>query len=94
MPENQKLVIVSVGGEALESYIDSRIDFAVKNAISSLDTPIKDKKEWVTRKEAMAILGVSNPTIIEWGKNGIIPCHKISSRVRYKRSELEADQGE
>ncbi len=44
--------------------------------------------ELVTRQEAAKILKISLPTLHNWTKNGLLSCYKVSSRVRYKRSEI------
>jgi len=51
--------------------------------------PEKVNTDYITRKEAASILGVSLPTLALWAKRGIIPSYRISSRVRYKRNEVE-----
>lgn len=44
--------------------------------------------EYITRKETAQILGVSLVTLNEWTKTGTIQGYRISSRVRYKKSEI------
>lgn len=46
--------------------------------------------ELLSRKDAAKLLGVSLPTILDWTKTGKITGYRISSRIRYKRHELEA----
>ncbi|MBI1342130.1 MAG: helix-turn-helix domain-containing protein [Terrimonas sp.] len=53
------------------------------------NSPAKEQVEFLTRKEAAKILGVSLPTLLEWTKKGLITGYRISSRVRYKRTEIE-----
>ena len=50
----------------------------------------KSETEYITRKQAAGILGISLPTLNEWSKQGIIPSYRISSRVRYKKAEVES----
>ena len=38
--------------------------------------------------ETAKMLGVTLPTIIDWGKKGILKCYRIGNRVRYKQSEV------
>ena len=49
----------------------------------------KPETELLTRKEAAKLLGVSLPTILDWTKTGKITGYRISSRIRYKRAEIE-----
>lgn len=65
------------------------IQDAVKMEIEKLklnkpETPT----EYITRKDAKEILGISLPTLNDWSKRGIIPSYRIASRVRYKREEV------
>ena len=49
----------------------------------------KTKTEWLSRKEIIKLLKVSEPTIIDWDKKGILKPYKIGNRIRYKLSEIE-----
>lgn len=44
--------------------------------------------EFITRNEAINILGVSLPTLNNWTKSGLIQGYRIGSRVRYNKAEL------
>lgn len=52
--------------------------------------PEKIPVDFITRQEASKILGVSLPTLADWSKQGIIKSYRISTRVRYRRDEIEA----
>lgn len=58
-------------------------------AYSTVEPTNEPPNDLLTRKEAAKLLGVSLPTLNEWSKSGIITGYRISTRVRYKRSELE-----
>ena len=47
------------------------------------------QEELLTRKEAASLLKISLVTLSNWTKNGLVKGHRISNKVRYKRSELE-----
>lgn len=49
--------------------------------------PPKDD-EFITTNEAIKILGVSKPTLHKWKTEGLIPFYRISSRIRFKKSEI------
>ena len=53
----------------------------------------QSETEYITRKETAQILGISLPTLHDWSKTGIIPSYRISTRVRYKKSDIEASLG-
>src|ERR1035437_5701589 len=44
--------------------------------------------EFISRKQAASILGISLPTLGLWSKTGIIPSYRIASRVRYKKQDV------
>jgi hypothetical protein len=48
----------------------------------------KAEEELIKINEAVKILQVSKVTISKWMKQGIIPYHRISSRIYFKRNEL------
>jgi excisionase family DNA binding protein len=45
--------------------------------------------EFLTRKDAAKLLGVSLVTLNAWTNEGRVTGYRIASRVRYKRAELE-----
>jgi excisionase family DNA binding protein len=47
-------------------------------------------EEFLTRKQTADILGVSCPTLLQWTRTGKITGHRIGSRVRYKRSDVDS----
>lgn len=52
-------------------------------------TTQSETKEYLTRKEAAAMLNISLPTLWALSKNGTIKSHRIGSRVLYKTDELK-----
>ena len=76
--------------------IKEELKIAVSEAViaefakfASLQKP-QSETEYITRKETALILGISLPTLNDWSKNGIIPSNRIATRVRYKKSDIEA----
>ncbi len=47
-------------------------------------------KDWFTVKEAADYLGVSQPTIFRWMREGILSFYKVGSSTRFSREGLEA----
>ncbi|MFT3884648.1 MAG: helix-turn-helix domain-containing protein [Flavobacteriales bacterium] len=72
--------------------LEQRIAEVIRKELDARDT--KDRPspndELLTRKAAAEVLGVSLPTLHEYTQRGIIPAHRLGSRVRYKRAELIA----
>lgn len=61
-----------------------------KELIENLKEPIQELEIFLTRKETTKILGITLPTLRAWTIAGKIPAYRISSRIRYKRSEVIA----
>ena len=47
-------------------------------------------KEWYTVREAAEYLGVSQPTIFRWMKDGTLSFYKIGAATRFSREGLDA----
>jgi len=52
-------------------------------------TPKPDEK-YLTRQETAKILQVTLPTLSDWVKRGKIRAYKINTRVRFKKSDIDA----
>ena len=92
MNDTQNIISVSFNVKELEGFLEFHINKAISRAIEAFEkqhATDKQHEDWITRKEAASILRVSLPTIIEWSKAGTIPCYRIGSLVRYKRSEID-----
>lgn len=47
------------------------------------------QSQWISRKQASNMLGVSLVTISDWTKKGILKPYRIGNRVRFKLSEID-----
>lgn len=73
--------------EALPDIQNALSKEMLKNAPQKSDS----KTEFITRTQAAKLLGISLVTLDKWAyKQGIIPFLRISSRVRLRRSDVEA----
>jgi excisionase family DNA binding protein len=62
---------------------------AVKTEVEKINLfKPEPEPEFITRKEAARILGISLVTLNEWTKQGLTPAYRIGTRVRYKKEEL------
>lgn len=50
--------------------------------------PVIKEDELLKIKDAIKILGVSKVTLHKWRKKGILPYHRIASRIYFKKEEL------
>jgi excisionase family DNA binding protein len=51
-------------------------------------TPAVEEVPYLNRAEASDFLKISLPTLHQYTKDGTITCHRIGSRVLYKKSDL------
>lgn len=65
----------------------------VNAAFAAFPTPAAPQPpapdELLTRKDAAKLLGITLPTLHKYTKARTIIAHRVGSRIRYKRSELE-----
>ena len=92
MSETQNIISVNLNVAELEKFLDFHFDKAISRAIEALEkryATAKPHEQWLTRKDVIAILGISMPTLSAWSKDGTIPGYRIGGLVRYKRSEID-----
>ncbi len=51
---------------------------------------VKQKHDYLTRKEAAIQLNITLPTLGQYTKKGLLTSYKIGARVLYKTSEIES----
>jgi len=78
---------LSVG--ELETLIEQTVTRCLKGDVRREHKPASSEIEFLTRKETAHKLGVSLVTLRKWTMEGIIPSYRISTRIRYKRAEIE-----
>lgn len=84
----ENLILSQFPFEHLKTEISNDIFNRIAPLIQSI-SPAKPETEFITRKQAAKLLGVSLPTILDWTKTGKITGYRIASRIRYKRVEVE-----
>ena len=83
--DNSLLIILS------EDRLRSIITDAVKQAFSEIpqsQTSVYDENELLTRKAAAEWCKISQSTIDNYRRSGLIAAHRLGKSVRYKRGEL------
>jgi excisionase family DNA binding protein len=85
----QDLILSQVPFEQLKTELSETIKRDIEKLLFSYQTPSKKETDFLTRKQAAALLGVSLVTLGDWTKTGKVIGYRIASRVRYKRNELE-----
>ncbi len=85
MPQD---IIIAVPLEQLKKELSDTVRSEMERYLKELNPP-KEEVEYLSRKQAAAMLQVSLPTLAKWTKEGILAGCRISSRIRYKKSEIE-----
>src|SRR4030095_7893072 len=85
----QNIILTPITLEQLKSEITGALKKEITILVESLNCS-KQEDELITRKQAAKLLGVSLVTINDWTKTGKITGYRIASRIRYKKSEVEA----
>lgn len=88
----QELVLTSISLETIEERFSNVVEQKFQTLLTVLQQQKTEQepKEYLSRKEAAKLLGISLVTLNEWQKQGIVQGYRIASRVRYKRGEVEA----
>ena len=76
----------NIDPESFKNEIVLEISKQIDDLKSSLTPPTS---EWISRKQASQLLGVSLVTISDWTKKGILKGYRIGNRVRFKLYEIE-----
>ena len=82
-----ELVLTSLPLEQLKTEISEAVLKEISTLLQSVQGPTKNA-EFLTRKEAAKLLGISLVTLNTWTKEGKVSGYRIASRVRYKREDL------
>lgn len=81
---------------ALEQILRPIVVNAVEHVLDELKTatpppaPVADPERFLTKKEVAAFFGVSEVTVWEWEKKGLLTSYRIGNLVRYRFSEVMA----
>ena len=86
--EQKHICLLPISIEELEDTIRKVItDSLRENQFSNSSVYDAD---YLTRIETAKLLRVTLPTLSEWTKRGILNSYRMGSRIRYKRSEVNA----
>lgn len=86
--EQKHICLLPISIEELEDTIRKVItDSLRENQFSNSSVYDAD---YLTRIETAKLLRVTLPTLSDWTKRGILNSYRMGSRIRYKRSEVNA----
>ncbi len=73
--------------DELKEFITKGIKENLKGLVNN-STPPQEK--YLTRKDVSDLLSISLPTLSLWVQKGLIPCYRVSNRVYFKASDIDA----
>jgi len=79
---------ISFGPEEFQSLIDESVTRSVRNELKAFSMHPK-QNNILTRQETAELLSISLPTLHDYTKRGLIKAHRLGSKVRYKRADIE-----
>lgn len=82
------MILDQVTKEELIKEVTDKLLHEIAKVLDQKNTEAANDKEWLTANEVKGLLKISHTTLWIWSKKGIIKSHKISGRLRYKRSEV------
>ncbi len=80
--ENQLIVTLNVND------LKELISEGVTNALSKTPQPKKEDDTLLKRIDVAKLFSVSLVTVSQWQKDGVLPYHRIKSRIFFKRCEV------
>jgi predicted site-specific integrase-resolvase len=85
--ENAKIEVVVVDVNNFFDLLDKKFK-AFEAEITKIKNQQPIEEEVLSREEAKQLFGVSDPTLNEWRKKGLISGRKIGNRVYYLKTEI------
>lgn len=86
--EQKHICLLPISIEELEDTIRKVISDSLRENQFS-NSSVYDA-DYLTRIETAKLLRVTLPTLSDWTKRGILNSYRMGSRIRYKRSEVNA----
>ena len=77
--------LIILSRQDLQEIVNNMVNVAMSHYLQKKQTD----EQYLTRREVCKMIGVSLPTLHELNKKGILQGHKINTRVRYIKSEVE-----
>jgi hypothetical protein len=82
------MILDQVTKEELIKEVTDKLLQEIAKVLDKKTTDAANDKEWLTANEVKGLLKISHTTLWNWSRRGIVKSHKISGRLRYKRSEV------
>jgi len=90
------LLVESISDKIVKMLVDKTAKVIENNIYEKIKDELGVNKvlenkntEWLTIAETCKLLGVTKPTLHLWSEQGKVIKYRISTRIRYKREEIE-----
>ena len=83
----EKSILITMSVDELESLIKNCLKEQLEAFIDDLKKP-QEEDILMTTEETVAMLGVSKTTLHHWRKNGVLPYHRLNTRIYFRKSEI------
>lgn len=85
----RNIILQGVEVSELLTSVRQIVEQAVKTATPS-PAPVAEPDRFITKKEVATLFGVSEVSVWDWEKKGLLTGYRIGNLVRYKYSEVMA----
>jgi excisionase family DNA binding protein len=84
------LITTAYSPEEFKALLCECVSEVVKERLETLNQSSQETNLILCRTEAAKLLGISLPTLALYTRRGLIKAHRIGTKVRYKRAEVES----
>lgn len=81
-------IFTTFNSEEFKLLIADCVSQSFKDELKALSAP-SELSNILTRQETAKLLTISLPTLHDYTKRGLIKAHRLGSKVRYKREDVE-----
>lgn len=82
--ERKRILLDQISPEEFSELTADRVIEKLKRHL-----PQPERPKYISRKDTAKLLGISLVTLHKWTKCGVLPSHRIASRIMYKPDEVE-----
>ena len=82
-------IFTTFNSEEFKLLLAECVSQSVKEEMKGLTIPV-EVSNILTRQDTAKLLNISLPTLHDYTKRGLIKAHRLGSKVRYKRDEVDA----
>ncbi|WP_066223367.1 helix-turn-helix domain-containing protein [Formosa haliotis] len=87
---SHQIILQGITASDLVDIIEERLTKRLNNLNLNHEQEPDPLKNFIEKKEARELLGVSNPTLYRWENKGKLKSYAIGGKRYYKRSDIES----